>query len=249
MGLIIEKQNGKVFDLEAMGIREVEYLVINSPDVEHEYFEVDGMDGLVDGEAYLKGRSLTASLIALTDYVPKMINKRHEIFELFDARQPFYLWQSEDPSKRWFVRCTSPFSITEAAATGTFSVEFKSASPYAETPIVYSRRFREPTFMYKNEGQRIDMKAQEDTEIEFKGASTDLTITNETTGDVWKYNGTTEASDIILLKGVRSFKNSNSIFGQTNRRLLNFDSGWNNFSVTGADADFELIIRTRYYFL
>jgi len=85
--------------------------------------------------------------------------------------------------------------------------------------------------------------------ITFTGASSNLTITNQTTGDMWQYTGTTQAGDTITLDGVRSLKNGASIFGQTNRKLITLKSGWNDFAITGATGAFEISFDFRFYYL
>jgi hypothetical protein len=85
--------------------------------------------------------------------------------------------------------------------------------------------------------------------ITFTGASTNLTITNTTTGDIWQYTGTTQAGDTITLDGVRSLKNGVSVFGNTNRKLITIAPGWNNFTITGASGSFTISFDFRFYYV
>ena len=119
----------------------------------------------------------------------------------------------------------------------------------SESVNLFKKKFTEPTFTFKNEGKRIiDPRKQSETEIIFKGASENLTITNLSTGDVWSYDENTTDLEIIKIKGIQAFKDDSSIFGQTNKKLLTIAVGNNEFEVTGA-TDFELTISTRFYFL
>lgn len=104
-------------------------------------------------------------------------------------------------------------------------------------------------FSFHNIGDEvIDLRAQSETEIEFNGVSNGLTIRNKTTGDTWSYSGSTTANDIVLLKGIRSTKNGESIFKDTNKKILTFAPGWNDIEVSGA-TDFALTLRTRFYYI
>lgn len=250
MGLIIERMDGKTFHLNDLGIFEEKRLEISSPNIKTETTEIQGMHGIHSGETFLRERALKASLVLLADELGDMPEKKSEIFDLFDARQFFYLTEERDIGKRWLVKSTSPFSIAEVATIGRFDISFTSFSAFSETAALIQRHFDQPTFAFINEGtEKLNMRSQAVTEIEFRGVSTGLVIRNHTTGDEWKYNGSTTADDVIVLKGIGSKKNGVSIFGDTNYQLLTFAPGQNNMEVIGAEAGFILTIRTRFYFL
>ncbi|WP_342512789.1 phage tail domain-containing protein [Sporosarcina sp. FSL K6-1522] len=249
MSLIIEKLNGEYYQLDRYGIFEKERLVISSPDVEVYNESVEGLDGLVDFGAELRGREIKASLLMLADNLVDMPKMRDEIFRIFDSRELFYLSEERDPAKRWSVRCVSPFDISELATIGEFELNLLSPSPFSSSTILAKFISGKQSFVFRNTGtESIRMEAQNETEITFKGVSSGLTIKNLTTGDEWKYNGSTTTNDEIMLKGVRSLKNGQSIFGQTNKRLISFAPGQNEMKIEGA-TDFEITIRTRFYFL
>jgi hypothetical protein len=86
--------------------------------------------------------------------------------------------------------------------------------------------------------------------ISFKGQSNGLTITNITTGDTWRYNGSTGPNDVVVLDGVRSTKNGISIFGHTNRKLITLaPKVKNRFSVMGAEGNFEISFDFRFIYI
>jgi len=85
--------------------------------------------------------------------------------------------------------------------------------------------------------------------ITFRGSSTNLTISNNTTGDSWQYTGTTIKSDFITLDGVRALKNDASIFANTNRQLITLVPGWNDFTITGVSGYFEVTFDFRFYYV
>ncbi|MER2090966.1 MAG: phage tail domain-containing protein, partial [Sporosarcina sp.] len=232
------------------GIFERERLRINSPDVEVYNEAVEGLHGLVDLGAELRGRGIKASLVLLADELIDMPKNRDSVFRIFDSREHFYLSEERDPGKRWLVRCVSPFDIPEIATIGAFDLDLVSPSPFSSSVNVIHRTFTDLAFTFRNSGTvPIVMRSQNDTEITFKGASSGLSIRNLTTGDIWTYEGTTTITDTITLKGVRSLKNGQSIFGKTNKHLLSFAVGNNEIEVSGAIGVFNLTISTRFYFL
>src|SRR5690554_7861270 len=88
-----------------------------------------------------------------------------------------------------------------------------------------------------------------DIKITFKGASDGLSITNTTTGDVFVHNGQTNANDTIELEGIRMLKNGESIFRDTNHRLITLETGYNDFVINGAtEGEFEIIFEFRFYY-
>ncbi|MEK3995629.1 phage tail domain-containing protein [Psychrobacillus sp. FSL K6-2365] len=218
---------------------------------EHYSEKVEDLDGSIYLSTYLKERPITAYLqFEILDGTSITTYNRH-LSGLFNPKEQYYLVIDEDPSIRYSVRISNGYEIDELSwEDGKFEIEFIMFNPLRESINLVKKSFTISSFNFKNGGnQLIDMTKQNETEITFKGASTNLTITNETTGDVWRYNGSTTELEIIKLKGVQAFKNESSIFGQTNKKLLSFEVGNNEFTVSGASGEFELTISTRFYFL
>lgn len=217
---------------------------------EHYSETVEDLDGSIFLSTYLKERPITAYLqFEILDGTTITTYSRH-LSGLFNPKEQYYLVMDEDPSIRYSVRISNGHEIDELSCEdGKFEIEFIMFNPLRESINLVKKSFTISSFNFKNGGnQLIDMTKQNETEITFKGASTNLTITNKTTGDVWMYNDSTSASDVIKLKGIQAFKNNTSIFGQTNKKLLTLAVGNNEFEVTGS-TDFELTISTRFYFL
>jgi len=105
------------------------------------------------------------------------------------------------------------------------------------------------SFRIYNAGDKTIDPRELPLKITFRGASTNLTITNQTTGDCWQYTGTTVKSDFLVLDGIRSLKNGVSIFSDTNRKLITLVPGWNDFTITGASGYFEITFNFRFYYL
>lgn len=248
MNLTIERLNGDVIDFEQVGIGIRDFMVA-SPFFNTNYDTLEGLPGAVDVGTEIGYRMIKASLYHEADSMENFAMERDKVFTVFRSEEPFYLIDSRMPGKRWKVKAYQNYEPDQHGVFLLFNVTFTVPSGYAESVVSRNSKFDSAVFRFHNEGNvGIDMRTQMETEIDFRGASSNLTITNKTTGDVWTYNGSSVEDDTILLKGVRSTKNGNSIFGQTNHKLISFAPGWNDFEITGA-TDFTITIRTRFYFL
>lgn len=70
--------------------------------------------------------------------------------------------------------------------------------------------------------------------ITLKGTfSSSVTIRNNTTSEVFTYNGSLTSSDTLILNGVSYLKNGAHITGSTNKKLISLAKGNNSFSITG----------------
>ncbi len=85
-------------------------------------------------------------------------------------------------------------------------------------------------------------------EIEFWGSSTNLSITNVTNDTQWQYNGSSNADDVIKLETPTRFtKKENSIFKDTNKKVLILEPGWNTIQISGA-SKFLILFRFKFYY-
>lgn len=239
---------GNKLNLHAIGLIGLK-LHIPSPSYTTESESLDG-GGIVVLDKYLNSRPLTAEFMTTSSNYDETLKQKYDLYSLIGNGKEFYIEQTNRPGIVWkcHIEDWTPEHIgTQVTA---FSIPLICMSGLSESINLNNKKYSSASFDYKNGGNRlIDMTKQNETEILFKGASTNLTITNNTTGDVWKYTGSTVASDIIKLKGVQAIKNDFSIFGQSNKKLLSFAVGNNEFMVSGASGSFELEISTRFYFL
>lgn len=261
---------GTVYDLDEIGITTREFNP-SSPSPRHSTEQVDGLNGLVDCGTTYDARTIKCSFYLKAADIPDYYLMRDEVFKLFETRQPFYITESYNPGKRWLVKTNASYSIDQQRIYGMFDIELIAFSPFAESigttlnPFTFDSDLWQigqglidetPTYKHKttsfkifNAGTETINPRQFPLVIVYKGASNNLTITNKTTGDVWKYTGSTAAGDTIILNGVRSTKNNVSIFGTTNRKLLTIAPGWNNFQLSGTSGSFEISFDFRFYYL
>ena len=247
--LIIKHSNGNVYDLDRLGIRTRDF-IISSPEIINTSEQVDGMQGLINTETNYGVRELFGSFRIKSDEIGLFSKKREEVFRIFSGLEEFILIDKYNPAKRWKAKGDGSFRPERISTFGYFEVRFISHSPFSESVNIISRSHNQNEFIFRNQGDiPVNMRHQDETEIIFKGESDNLSIKNVTTGDDWIYEGTTTSYDTITLKGIRSLKNGQSIFGQTNKKLISFNVGINRFEITGNVGAFEMSIRTRFYFL
>lgn len=249
MNTIIETLDGRYYDLEALGIITRDF-VPSAPSVETQYESVDGRHGLIAIDTTYGARDIKGVFYMRAEGYEDYAERRDEVFAIFSGLQPYYITESRTHGKRWLVRTDGTFTLEQEWRYGFFDVAFKASSPFAESINAVTRRFTTTSFRFRNDGNvTIDPRTQDESFITFKGASNGLVITNNTTGDVWSYNGTTGANDVLMLRGVKSLKNNASVFGATNKRLITIAPGNNEFTITGASGPIEITVNTRFYFL
>lgn len=253
MNLInIYDSNGQAFDVGALGLTGLR-LRIPSPSYNTITQEVDGHSGTIVMDRVLKERKINAIFMSRAkDYYDSLL-LRDRLYGLLGSGKEMYVAETEQPTRWWKVYLDEWTPERFDVRTHTFEIPLTCSSGMAESVSLVKKRFTTNTFRFKNDGNvTIDPRkhSHSDTEIEFTGVSSGLTITNKTNGDSWSYSGTTVAGDKILLKSVRSLKNGVSVFGQTNKKLISINPGWNEFEITGVtEGEYLLTIRTRFYFL
>lgn len=257
----VQKLNGQMIDLDELGIRTRDFIV-HSPSYIHTFEEVEGMDGVIDLGTKTGPRQITCLFRFIADNWIDFGQKRDEIFNLFESKEPFYLIEKRNLFKRWLVKVADSYEIPQRNVFGDFEINFVAIKGYAESigtsiqaktfehlqelPVTYTdyQDIYATKFKIYNPGQLIDPRNPNHyLKITYKGNSENLRIENKTTGDVWQYMGTSNLNDEIVLEGIRATKNGLSIFRQTNKRLITIAPGWNEFEISGAPDTREYAIQ------
>jgi Phage tail protein len=271
MNVIITRLDGKTYSLADYGIKTLDFAVeALTPRTITE--EIEGRDGLIELGTTYDARKIRASFYFRAYDGPDFPLLRNEIFRMFASRESFYVTDDREPGKRWLVK-SDGFSVEQLMANkGRFDAEFTALSPFAESigttldPFTFDEELwqigqcltTEDDMLYTHSTSSFRIFNAGDIAIDprvlplkitFTGASTNLKITNTTTGDMWQYTGTTQTGDTITLDGVRSLKNGASIFASTNRKLITIVPGWNNFTITGTSGSFTVSFDFRFYYI
>jgi len=224
---------------------------VPSPSYAIESVRLDSGETIVVNKL-LNTRELEAEFLTNSADFKDSLEQKTLLFKLLGNGQSFYVEEIQRPNIVWKCELGDwlPEHITPSVTR--FAIPFTCTSGVSQTINLVKQKFIESSFIFKNEGDlAIDPREAKyaETEITFNGPSTNLHITNKTTGETWSFNGSTTAEDEISLKGVRALKNEVSIFKNSNKTILSFLVGNNEIEISGASGEFELTISTRFYFL
>jgi Phage tail protein len=267
----IELKDGSVYDMATLGLL-VRRFTVHSPSPRHVTDIIEGRDGQIDLGTTYAGRKISADISMFAADLTDFALLRNEVFRVFDSRNSFYVIADSEPGKRWLVKVDGDYAVDQIGSYGTFSITFTSPLAYSESvgttldPFTFESEVWQTggglpldetnythnttTFSIYNSSDDVTINPRYmPLVIEFTGASTNLQISNTTTGDTWKYTGSTNATDIVRLDGVRSTKNGLSIFGNTNRKLITLAPGSNEFTITGVTGAFTISFDFRFYLL
>ncbi|WP_342541051.1 distal tail protein Dit [Heyndrickxia sp. FSL K6-6286] len=261
----------KEIDISDYGLKCLKYH-ITSPELINNTETVDGRDGVVFLDNTYSPRPITVEMFLESKDLIDLYLLQSDLNRLFAKKEPFYVIFKRESTKRWKVLLDKPFELEKIGLyNGSFNLELISFLPFAESigktldPYTMTSNLwavgmgliaedveyihNTGTFRIYNAGDvPIDPRTVP-LNIKFVGASNNLTITNLTTGDEWKYNGTSNVGDVIEINGIRPFKNGTSILKSTNKKLISIDSGWNDFMITGVTGFFEISFDFRFYYL
>jgi len=201
---------------------------------------------------------------------------RDELFAIFDPLEAFYMVDTQITGKRWRVEVDSYEPERINGQVAEVAIALYSSKPYAESigttmdEETFNANMREygvgalpgasvddyihstNTFAIHNAGS-VDIDPRQSelliTLTSISATSSNITLTNNTTGDVWTYTGTFAVGSIITIDRTKSKKNGANIVGDTNLQLINLVKGINNFTVTGLTGDFEIKFEFRYLYL
>jgi phage-related protein len=267
----IETKAGVSYDMAADFNVLVRSFSVSSPRPDIETEKVSGQHGDVRYGKTWGNRRITAvcSIFAVDSYDISLL--RSEVFKALMNVDEFYVICDADPGKRWLVEVGNEWAPERAGTYGEFTLEFVSHKPFAESigttldPRTFEAELWQvgqgltvdasdytqmtTAFSIYNAGDTAIDPRQMPLKITFKGASTNVKITNSTTGDAWQYTGTTTASDTVLLDGIRATKNGLTIFRDSNRKLITLAPGWNEFAISGASGAVTISFDFRFYTL
>ena len=270
----IEYLDGTVLDLHEDKNLWVSSFRISSPEPEHITSTIEGQHGSNYQGTILKDRKIVSSISVEAWDDIDFDMKRDEIFKIFNPLKQFYIIRDLQRGKRIKVSVSNSFDIDYITLEdGEFSIEFVIHSVFLESvgstedPFTFEagkwqigQGLIDAELKYTHDTTTFRIFNAGDIEIDprswylplkiiFKGVSNGLSITNQTTGDYWKYNGTTSSGDTIILDRVKAEKNGVSIFNETNGKVIKLAEGWNDFVVSGIDSAFTIQMIFRFYYL
>lgn len=254
--MIIQLLNGKKLDIADYSLKRL-FHHIPSVSISHNTESVDGRDGLLFLETTFDSRVITVELLYESYDIYDYYLLRDEINALFTRKESFYITFKNEPYKRYFVRLNQSFEVEPNQYMNSFTVEFTCVNVFAESIATTSSRkewdidvwawngqiswdddlqydFYSNSFSVYNIGTVDIDSRQSELNITLTGNfASQVMIKNETTGDIYIYNGSLSQFEALTLAGVQSFKNGQSVFKDTNKRVIRLASGENKFTITG----------------
>ncbi|MGM9925224.1 MAG: phage tail family protein [Bacillus sp. (in: firmicutes)] len=265
----IIKQDGTIIDMHEKNLF-VNFFRISSPSPEHSVEQVDGRHGNIYLGTTLQERKIATQLTVEASDYKDFDMFRDELFRIFNPLEEFYIVRDIQPKKKLKVSVANQFDLEYVwLELGELPVEFVIHSTFLESvsttlpPLTFESEawqtgqglnLEEPVYVHQSKTFRIfnagdvpvDPRSM-DLLIKFVGNATNLQIKNLTTGDTWQHTGSLVKSDTLLLNGIKSLKNGQSIFKNTNKKLITIAPGWNDFEITGA-SDFLITFDFRFYY-
>ncbi|MBU5214961.1 phage tail family protein [Heyndrickxia oleronia] len=266
----IVTKDKQVFDMLDDFCVLVERFIVYSPKPEIKTDKIDGHHGAIKIDKTFGERKIEAICsYSSSDYYDATLLEGN-LNQLFNQQDEFYIIRDLEPGKRWVVETSDEWSFSKIGTFGEFTIQFVSHSSFAESvgttldPFTFDAELWQvgqglvaedlvyahstTSFRIFNAGDVSIDPREYPLVIKYQGASTNLKIKNETTGEEWSINDSTEANDTLTLDGIRSLKNGVSVFGKTNKKLLTIAQGWNDFTLTGTSGSFLISFDFRFYY-
>lgn len=261
--LIAEKEDGQSFEISPdFGFRLIDFDE-ESPAIEAYNEQIEGMDRI----EFLGNRLSRPISLEFLIYDEDARNILRKVNRFFSRDEKIHLRYSLNINFRYVCQVQSIThekmnkKITKVQITFLCQIPTKESVEVFE--FVYPQKIRmlDGSWLLDGSvnldgGMRVPFYFDTDSdvdldsrvaflELEFKGESKDLAITNETTGHTFKFNGTMQENDSLLITGSKVRLNGESVIRNTNKKLINFAPGENIVRIQNFSGFFKFTIRFR----
>ncbi|MEC0277104.1 phage tail family protein [Peribacillus frigoritolerans] len=269
MELLIQREDGEIIDTR--DLLKLSLFEPSPPQRNPNYQDIEGRRGSLLLSNALASRTIRVELLFIARDKSDFILKRDEVFVLFDSEDPYYIIDSRQPFKRWKVVLESSDPEYVRNRVGKINLTFTAINGMSEStastlsPLTFDSEtwgmglnipaddmkyiFNTTKFKVYNAGDIEVDPREKPMVITFRGASENLLIHNLTTGERFKYTGTTDSYDKLILDRLYVRKNDASVFNNTNRQAVRLKKGWNEFQISGTTSSFEIDFDFRFYYL
>ena len=247
----------------------------NNVTLTNNYTDLSGIDGsLYNFSSYGKSTTNAKFLLEFGDIYDFKL-ARHDIYKFFLQKKLYRVRSHEYPAKVQYVRPVN-FDLNidqDGAKYSTFTIPFENPSGYMYSLYPCNLLYTYDVGgwqigMNLPNGQDLDYRFQNLTKFKMYNASDieidpyfqrhelkliikhvgkdPFTITNLTTNTSFKFTGTMNEGDTLIVDGVNAYLNNNLVDDLTTYTYLTLAPGWNDFSVDGA---LDLDITFNYHFI
>ena len=261
--VVAEKENGQSFEISPdYGCRLVSFSE-ESPVIEAYNERIEGLNRV---EFLGNGLSRPISLEFLI-YDENARDILRKVTRFFTSNEVIYLRYSPEFAFRYVCQAQNITHEKLNRKITKVTIDFLCQNPTKESVDIFEFNYPEkirtldgswildgsvnldggmrvPFFFDPDSDVELDPRAYF-LEVEFRGESKGLIIENETTGDEFRYTGTTLKEDYLLITGSKVLLNGESVIRETNKTLINFAPGENVLRIQNFTGVFKLTIRFR----
>lgn len=270
--IFVKRLDGTEYDLDKLGFRVITF---EPPGVNyaHTYVQQSKV-GQVLTDVVIDKMTIPLTLMIQAEDTIDLELKRLDLKRIFNSDEPFYVYTNRIPYLRWkcvvdgvisypqienfwqataTINLSCPLGLAETVATTADSdFSYESGKWGLGLNIPHGMKLKyvfnsSPCRVYN--ASNVDLKADElPVEITFNGNVKDaLTITNNTTNQVFKLTGSYSKQDTIVIDGIVPTVNGTEQYSKANHAYLDFIKGWNDITVDGA-TDYTIKFNTRFYY-
>lgn len=225
---------------------------------------INGVDGVLLGPSTFGPFNLVLNFsfkgVDNKDY--KLVKQK--LRGLLFRREPFYIWHSDAPGKKYAVYCEENAIEDLTSYFGTFTIKFTVYKGYSESLYLTDQfslgdgkwQFEnglvpDNTIKYKHTRSLFDIfNGSNDTinprhshELKIRirlATDTGFKLVNKETGDIFEYKGKLKANQSFLIDGGYPYKDQKRCGRQTNHGIIRLAPGYNTFEVWGKISNFEI---------
>ncbi|WP_210131620.1 phage tail domain-containing protein [Staphylococcus sp. GDK8D30P] len=219
--------------------------------------EINGTDGVLMGPTTFGPFNLVLNFSFKGLDTKDLKLYKQKIRNILYQREPYYVWHSDAPGKKYAVYCDSNDNENLTNSFATFKVTFVVFKGYSESLKDTSQ------FSLSSGDWQFETGVLSDNEIKYKHTTTSFKIyngstdtinpllrhklkvlinlnapkgfkiKNTTTGDVFEYKKAIKSNQRFTLDGVHPFINNKRVGIDTNWQWLTLDEGFNNIEIIG----------------
>ena len=219
--------------------------------------EINGTDGALMGPTTFGPFNLVLNFSFKGLDTKDLKLYKQKIRSILYQREPYYVWHSDAPGKKYAVYCDSNDNEDLTNSFATFKVTFVVFKGYSESLKDTSQ------FSLSSGDWQFEAGVLSDNEIKYKHTTTSFKIyngstdtinpllrhklkvlinlnapkgfkiKNTTTGDVFEYKKAIKSNQRFTLDGVHPFINNKRVGIDTNWQWLTLDEGFNDIEITG----------------
>lgn len=219
--------------------------------------EVNGTDGVLMGPSSFGPFNLILNFSFKGQDTKDLRLIKQKLRGLLFRREPYYVWHSDLPGKKYAVYCTEDGNESLTNSFATFAITFVVFKGYSES-LKETDQFSLSSGDWQLEGGVLayeDIKYKHDTtSFNIYNGSSDVInpllrhkfkllinidapkgfkIINKTTGDVFEYKKAIKNNQRLTINGVHPFINNKRVGIDTNWQWLTLNKGFNEIEITG----------------